>query len=231
MDETVLLVGRRAGQKQRDRNWEFARWKWETELGIPIFEGHHGRFGDSEPYSMAIASNTSAKLAGDWKVALYVGGDFVLRHYRQAREALAVAEATGQLCFAHTHLTLMNEFETERVTGGLTWPPESVEKRHPNTYSGTLAVPRSLWDQVRGFDERFIGWGWEDLAFWASCNALGGGFQRIEGDMYHLWHPRSRDDNEGQPHHAANQVLGERYLAAKNNPGLMREIISERGEQ
>lgn len=220
----VILVGIRAGDPLRDRNWAYARHKWETNLAFPIFEGHH----DDGPYSMAIASNRAAALAGDWDVALYVGADFLLDDYRQGWMALDTAEHTSKLCFAHTQLTLLTEQESAEITAGRMAPRESVEKRHPNTFSGALAVPRVLWDAVGGFDERFIGWGYEDLSFWAACCAVGGGFHRVPGEMFHLYHDRTRAENEEQPFHSQNQVLGERYLAAKHSLPKTLEIIRER---
>lgn len=105
----------------------------------------------------------------------------------------------------------------------------SGEHRHPNTYSGALAVTRALWDVIGGFDNRFVDWGWDDLAFWAACCAIGGDYHRIAGDAFHLWHPRSRAENEENPFHNQNEVLGRRYLAAKDDQDGMLAILREPG--
>jgi predicted glycosyltransferase involved in capsule biosynthesis len=97
----------------------------------------------------------------------------------------------------------------------------------PNTFSGVTAIPRGLWDAVGGYDERFVGWGWEDLSLWSACCALAG-YERVPGPIYHLWHPRSWEQNEGSPDHPRNQVLGERYLAAKHDREAMLAILAER---
>jgi predicted glycosyltransferase involved in capsule biosynthesis len=97
---------------------------------------------------------------------------------------------------------------------------------HPNTFSGVLAVPRALWDAVGGFDERFVGWGFEDLAFWSACTALAGGFERIPGRMIHLWHPKGVES--GHDRYAANEELGRRYMQARSSRAETRQIIAER---
>lgn len=222
--KTVVLVGLRLGEPTRDRNWEFNRSRWES-WGYSIVEGHHD---DDGPYSPSVAKNRAATLAGDWDVAVFVDADPFAATRDQVEVAIQRATSRRQLAFAHDHLTLLTEDDSDHVREHGTLPGHDLGVRHPNTFSSVLAVPRSLWEAVGGFDERFVGWGWEDLAFWAACSAIGGGFHRVQGDIYHLWHPRSWEANEGGPHHPANQVLGERYLAAKTNARATQAIIAER---
>ncbi len=124
---------------------------------------------------------------------------------------------------------MLTEIASEFVRAGAE-PDETMGATNVNPFTGICVVPRSVWDAVDGFDERFKGWGWEDQAFWASCWALGGGFQRVKGTAFHLWHPRSRADNEEAIYHARNEPLGRRYIAARGNRIKTLEIISERGE-
>ncbi len=221
MGDPVILVALRLGEHYRNRNWAFTKQWWEDNLGWRVFEGHHDGPGE---FNMPMASNRAAEAAGDWEVAMYIGADFILGDPAQARLAVAKARVTRQLTFAHSYLTQLSEDETEDliVTGEL----RAAGERHRNTFSGALAVPRGLWDAVGGFDERFVGWGWDDIAFWSSCWAFGGGFQRTAGRMFHLWHPPGA--NEKGVHYRQSEELGRRYLAAKTNRKAMLEIIAER---
>ena len=189
-------------------------------------EGHY----DEEPFSLARASNRAAKLAGDWQTAFYVGADFLLADPQQALEAVAVAERTGQLTFAHDVLVQLDEQETaDLMAGDPAVLPRGAGIRHPNTFSGALAVPRALWDEAGGFDERFVDWGGDDISFWAACCALRGGFQRVAGDAFHLWHPRSRAENEENSSYPSNHALMCRYLDAKHSSEEMLRILREPG--
>lgn len=221
--KAVILVGLRRGQPERDRNWAHNRARWE-QLGIPIYEGYHEEDG---PYCMSIASNRAAERAGSWDVCLYVGADFYTGTLAQVQRALTKADASQRLVFAHDHLTMLEEDESEAVASGKTIHPRGT--RHSNTFSGAIAVPRALWDAVGGFDERFVGWGGEDLAFWSACCAIGRRFDRIPGDMFHMWHPRTREDNEGSPTYPSNDVLMRRYINAKGNRSEMLNILHEEG--
>ena len=228
MSDPVILVGRRSDGGRRDLLWNFCKRWWVERLGWPISVGYH----DEGPFSLAAASNDAAASASrnyDWDVALYVGADVLLGDPKQAMRATELALARKQLIFAHDHYYSLSEEGTTLLLGGeqlhgrlAEWPP------WPNTFSSCLAVPRSLWEDIGGFDERFQGWGFEDLAFWSACCALAGGFERVTGPVFHLWHERKREEREENPHHSANQVLGQSYLAAKGSRPRMLAILRER---
>ncbi|MBY6088672.1 galactosyltransferase-related protein [Priestia flexa] len=78
------------------------------------------------------------------------------------------------------------------------WPvPAFLEtvKRPFMGHGGINIVPRNYFDQIYGFDERFVGWGGEDDAFAASLNALCGYVKRLQNSVYHLWHDRQQTGN------------------------------------
>lgn len=225
-----LLVPRRPDGGPRDLLWAFARPWWQNQG----FQPHEGAQPDAGPFNRGAAINAAARAAaraGDWDAVVIADADVVLDRASQAEEARDRAVATGRLTYAHDHLTMLDTEATDLVLQGD--PPSFVVgglTRHPNTWSQCLAVPRRLWEAVGGFDERFVGWGWDDLAFMSACWALGGGIERVRGDAYHLWHPRTWEENEGNPGHGPNQVLGQRYLAAKTDRRAMQAILAERAD-
>lgn len=232
--KTVLLVGLRLenpGWEEPDTggfrrlNWEANRARWEKLLPeIPIFEGHHEEEG---PFSLAKASNRAAALAGDWEMAVYTGADFMVGDAKQVHTAIAKSEKSGMLTLAFDHTVMLYEWPSQYIRDGGD-PLPTMGDVYPNAFTGVMAVPRSLWDRVGGFEQRLLGWGWDDQAFWASCWAIGGGFDRVKGYIHHLWHPRSRSDNEESPYYRENEILGRRYLDAKTNRLEMMKIIAER---
>lgn len=206
--------------EQRARLWKACAERWTT-----LFTEAEIHTGDSEgePFNRSAARNQAA--AGDWLVSVFADGDVMVEGREQVDAAVAVARRTGRMVFAHTWRAGLGQDATEQVLAGA--DPASVgrDEWDRNTFSGCYAVPRSLWNAVGGFDERFIGWGGEDLAFMKACAALGG-VDRVQGTIYHLWHPRSRAEQEEQPHYAANWALYERYLAAGRDQAAMREVLA-----
>jgi len=95
------------------------------------------------------------------------------------------------------------------------------------SFAGVLLMRKSVFDAVGGYDERFQGWGYEDNAFKDKMDTLQGTFARVNGNAYHLWHPRSEEENFGQPNIKANELLYNRYGKAKGRPEIMRKLASE----
>lgn len=226
----VILVGRRPDHGRRDDLWRWARARWETLLGWPIATGYHS--ADEQPeFCLSVASNRAARAAGEWDVALYVGADWLAAGAWQAQEAVRQAAERGQLVFAHDETVVLTEQATDRL---LSLPPadppvDLAGSVHRHTFSGVMAVPRALWDAAGGFDERFVGWGFDDLAVWMALDTLGGGYHRVPGRIAHLWHPQDRSLREDAPTHGPNMVLWERYKQANGRRPAMLALLSEPG--
>jgi len=59
---------------------------------------------------------------------------------------------------------------------------------------GCVAISRESFELVGGFDERFVGWGYEDVEFAQRC-AERWPLRRVDGVATHLWHGSRRDDD------------------------------------
>jgi hypothetical protein len=216
----VILAPFRSDDAERSRNWEIARRFWE-QMELPIVEGNH----DGDEFQRAQARNVAAKNAGEWEVALFVDADIILGSLEQAEAALRRADLTGAYSVAYSHLHYLTEQGTLELEEGE--EPEFCESDESvaNTWECCFAVRRDIFDQVGGFDERFLGWGYQVSAFYYAY-ATFGGRRRIQGGAYHLSHPlidRSKD-----PHFPANRELCEHYRQAVDDPQAMRELLKER---
>lgn len=94
------------------------------------------------------------------------------------------------------------------------FPPEmpegSYEHRLLTAESGVLVVSREAWENANGYDERFIGYGWEDNAFISALTQANGQGLKIRGTAYHLYHPLSGDPFQ-HPWKEHNRSLRETY--------------------
>lgn len=223
---TVLLVPRRADGGERDQLWAWCRRRWEQyHPDYPIVEGHH----DEGPFSRSAALNRAARAAGAWDLGIVIDADIFLR-VSQVQAAVATAASTGRVTWAHRRWRGLEAGWTRRVVADRQdFGPEItdhtdmdvlVERTNPISWSCCIVFPRRVWDHMGGFDERFRGWGFEDMAVQSVVAGLYG-HERVEGDVYHLWHPRSlgsgRADKAGGDYTVealTNARLGRRYMVA-----------------
>jgi SAM-dependent methyltransferase len=219
---TVFLVPRRPDGGVRDRLWNRCRSHWQESCpGIPIVEGT----SPEGPFNRAAAINRAAD--GPWDVAIILDADVVVPA-AQIHEAVEVARSTERLTLAFTDYVGLNAQTTEKVLRGAEPRVDrGVWVRKRNHESSAVVVPRPLWDEAGGFDERFVGWGQEDVAFAQACRVLGGELQRVSGAVIHLWHPKTPEKDRRLDGWKANQALGRRYRETKE-PEAMRDLLAER---
>jgi hypothetical protein len=233
---TVVLVPRRDGDPERDGLWDWCIRYWETQVGLPIFEGHDGKWGDLAPFNRSRAINRAAEAAGDWDVAVIIDGDVVVDR-RMVEGAVAKAVRTGGPVLAYTERDQLTAQGTPHV---LALDPGKVDLRQAprqwrrwvrgrlrGSCSSANVVTRSLWDAVGGFDENFVGWGYEDIAARVAWETMSGvEMLKIPGVLFHLWHTVSSGNQPTSPTMLANKALCDRYLAARWSPEMMRVVLA-----
>ncbi len=182
-----VLVPRRPDGGRRDAIWEYLRGEvWATSC-FQVVEGTDG--GDG-PFNRSKALNRAALDAGSWDVAIIADSDTFVDP-SQLLAALELATRTMRLAVTHTEWRNL----TEATTVAMLARSGEVERLYDTVrtgglaVSGVLAVARPLWDQVGGFDEAFVGYGWEDLAFARACGIVRG-IERVPGPAWHLNHDR-----------------------------------------
>jgi len=226
--DVVILVPRRADHGTRDRLWAFARAVWSDLFpDWPIIEGHHD---DGGPFSRSAAVNAAAELAGEWNVALVIDAD-VVPDPHAVTAAVEIAR-TGRPAIAFDHRKHLTARGTDRIlVDGYRGSWEGLVKTDLTTsVSGAFAVNRDLWLEVGGFDELFVGWGWEDVAFRIATETYAGAPPaRVVGDLWHLWHPKSPGNDRTEPTFVANRTRGDRYKAARWDREAIGELLDEAG--
>jgi hypothetical protein len=222
----AVLVPRRSDGGHRDRLWAWLADRWAAEHpDWPVAEGHH-RFG---PFNRSAAVNAAATAAGDWQVAVIADADtFAGPH--QLTAAVTAARVGGRVTFAYDRYCHLSRTGTEQILAGHPGPWEPfVEWSMAGTCSSMVVLTRDLWDRAGGFDPGFVGWGMEDVAFSLACQSLGGGFNRIPGPVWHLYHPPS-PENADTPLFRANVERLELYRRAHvAGPAGMARLLTGHG--
>lgn len=235
-ERTVVLVPRRDGDPERDGLWDWVRRFWALQVGLPIFEGHDGRWSDTVPFNRSAAVNRAAEAAGGWDVAVIIDGDVVLDP-RLVAAAVERAVRSGGPVLGYSerdHLTPGGTREVLRLDPAkvdLSRAPRQwrrwVRGRLRNSCSSCFVVTRDLWEAVGGFDEAFVGWGYEDIAFRVATETMCGvELSKIPGVLFHLWHTVSAGNQPTSPTMLANKERCDRYLRARWNPDMMREVLA-----
>jgi hypothetical protein len=222
----VTLVPRRADGGHRDRLWDFARRWWLNDHPGPIIEGLH----EVGPFNRSAALNNAAAQAGEWDVAVIIDAD-IIANPDAVRTAVHVAAATGRMVVSHNERVMLNKVGTDKVLGGYRGPwrvRPMVERVYTDSVSCCVAVPRPLWDDIGGFDERFVGWGHEDSAFEVAAETFTGKpLVRLASELYHLWHPLAPEAAKDSPTRAANRARMEQYRAAHGNVDAVRALLDD----
>jgi len=223
---TVALIPYRSDRGHRDRLWQHLKSHYWSESPYPLFVGSH----DDGPFNRSIAVNRAATNAGDWDVAIIADSDTWVS-VQQLSDAVKLASTGGTLVSALTAVAELDARCTEQILcGDLKFFDIGLERVRAGdlaTQSSMLAVPRKLWDNIGGFDEKFAGWGGEDNAFWRAASILGGQPHRVQGYAYHLWHQPaiSTADRRTEPAYRVNLVRWNRYKTARNERTL-RQVQS-----
>lgn len=213
----VVVVPWRTDHGPRERAWEFVSDHIST-LGLEVFDGDApGR------WSLAKAVNRLAAEAGEWdRLVVWTADNWVPTVQVEA----AIEHARRGLVLAYDRTVRLDEPGTSQFIDAGTYDEDQVVRRRPVgkrrlPVGGVKVVPRRLWRRVRGFDERFVGWGGEDNAFYFACKTFAP-VRHIEGELVSLWHPKS------EPTLGLSRLLYRRYRNAAGDQRAMRRLIQER---
>lgn len=192
---TVTAIPYRPDFGHRDQLFTHLKDHFWNQIGFELLVGHN----TEGPFNRAQAINTA--LDCDWEIAVIADADTWVPA-KQLHRAILTARVTGRLVAAFDAVVELSRTCTNDILRGKTplsgsFGADKVRTRELETQSSMLVMPRTLWDNVGGMDERFQGWGCEDNAFWKACTLHAGEPDRITGNAYHLWHPTAPGKNGG----------------------------------
>jgi predicted glycosyltransferase involved in capsule biosynthesis len=83
----------------------------------------------------------------------------------------------------------------------------------PCPCSGINIIPKSVWDKIGGFDENFVGWGFEDIAYlYTYANEYKDTYNFTEGLALSIYHKKEWKDNINN---------GSYFISTYGNRGLI----------
>ena len=224
--KVAILVPRREGFADRDRLWAFARRWWVKDFpDWVLVEGHH----DEGPFNRSAAINAASDAAGDWDAAVIIDSD-VLADPTAVRHAVDYAVATDAPALAYHERAMLTANGTEKVLRGFSgsWDRLAPKRIH-DACSSAVVVSRPLWDAVGGFDEAFVGWGWEDVAFRCAVETMADKpLMKVASVIWHLHHTVSRENNRDQQTFHDNAARGALYRAARFDRPAMQRLLADR---
>jgi len=212
-----VLVPWRPDGGRRDDLWRYVRRSfWST---LPDFRIVTGRSPDG-PFNRSAAVNDAAALAGNWRVAVIADNDTWVPP-AQLQAAVDTATKSQRLTAAFSRVVELSRDYTDRLLDGSAsladFNVDRVRTESLGVQSSMLVIPRTLWEQVGGFDVKFQGWAGEDNAFWKACAVMGGEPARIDGCAFHMWHEVApRTGNE----YRTNVARWRRYARVVNEQQL-----------
>lgn len=88
---------------------------------------------------------------------------------------------------------------------------------------GMVVVDRSEYQATGGIPEAFEGWGAEDECLGVILDTLLGRHDRLDADLWHLWHPPGRRTRD--PGYRQNRALFRVFDRAAGDPAEMWELV------
>jgi predicted glycosyltransferase involved in capsule biosynthesis len=167
---------------------------------------------EHEPFCLAACRNLGvchAELGGHDVVVLADADTLPEREPLLA--AIEGARTSGRVHLPYTEYRALRADGTKQHRSGV--PLEDCNHfAMSSSCGGILVTTPATWWAVGGQDERFRGWGMEDVAFLVSHQALlGGDMVRHDGRIYALHHESATKHG---PQYDANVELYRRYLDA-----------------
>lgn len=147
----------------------------------------------SEPFSRSGSKNLGAASCTD-DVVMFLDSDTIIPH-SQIDEAFELARQ-GYVVHPYTHYHAMNAQASMDIYDGKYPSGDDSEWNITWATGGATVIPMELFNEIGRFDEGYIDWGFEDISLLIAARNAGAEVKRVEGNCYHLWHPRAPENDQ-----------------------------------
>ena len=242
-----LLIPYTSTSALRDRTFKWLLEYWKNELPdaeIVIGKSKGKIFCKPEAFNYA-AKRATGKVLVLLDADAYMYGSVLDRCADRILEELA--EGNHLWYVPYRHLYRLRKFISRSIIKSdpanplrLPSPPpiEYIQSKVSESMYGhrygamAMVIPREALDVLGCFDERFRGWGGEDVCLLRALDTLWGKHKITNNDILHLWHPFLGHDYfsrrwEGQETGTVNNDLAKEYHQAIGHPTKMRKLVDE----
>lgn len=192
MRQQIIIPWRDMDCIYRRRHFNFLYDYYSQEFDI-ILGDNDGDFNRSAARNRGVEETQS-------DVAVIIDADNFIPH-EQIHYAIKRASRNDLLVKPFHSFGYLTEESTEDFYNSypkieLSYVPKYIDPPQSDFTGGAYVMKKSLWMDLGGMDEGFIGWGAEDDAFHLICKNSGIGIRYVGGFDYHLYHPAHRVTSE-----------------------------------
>ena len=260
---------------QSEDAWRLSTWYWvqrylkdalpeaEIIIGVDPESKKKRRKSKQKPFSKTTAVNRAFKKShGDVIVILDADAYIDTEVIKHCAERIRAARAIGSKLWFVPYLWIY------RLTKDSTMEVLNSKPKDPHIFSdppadnevegtdgsgwgrkfGALVqiMPREAFELVGGMDQRFRGWGGEDVSFLKALDTLWAKHSNTPNNVLHLWHTKilANDWRDGEGNNSqvrawenqnteveSNDWLSTQYSKANGNIDKMKTLINERKPQ
>lgn len=192
MRQQIIIPWRDMDEPWRRKHYQFLIDFYSQEFDI-VIANNSGEFNRSAARNTGVNQTTS-------KVAVIIDADNFIPA-SQIWQAIELAERKDALVKPFKYFGYLTEESTNLFyqvfeNPILDFEPTYIDPPQEDFTGGAYVMKKSLWQELGGMDEGFVGWGAEDDAFHLLCKNSGVKTIYIDGYDYHLYHPAHRITSE-----------------------------------
>lgn len=243
-----ILVPFRSDSGVRDKTWDWLYRYWRRVL--PEAEFIIGQNHDTPFCKTAAVNDAFRKAKGDVIVIMdadcYIDACVIKRCAQEIREARKAGRRLWFIPYRRFYRMTREVSEWLLETDPCDpprfrdppppWEVEHIWRNSSGHWWGALIqiMPREAFEAAGGMDERFKGWGSEDISFMHAVDTLYAKHKTVNSPVYHLWHPSIKGkwlftrQWPDQPGPEMNDQLAWRYENAVGDKLRMHKLLSER---
>ncbi len=210
-DVSLIVPFRHDDWGYRENNW-WTCWRWWNTHGPKDIEICVSDDDGEEPFNRSRARNKAIEQShGD--ILVIADADTLVDHVGLTKAIEKVGDGKAPWVIPYNWYYNMSKEYTDLLNASEkpgAPDPKAKEFSFEHkilSWAGILVVPRTAALSIGGYDERFEGWGHEDVAFRIKLDAEWGHPRRTDGNAYHYWHPINKKETFNSPSELANRRL------------------------